>query len=195
MEEFLTNLFANNPILAPFIFIVLRALAIIIPPIPGVVMDLVAIPTFGWVWGFIYAETGMLLGAVVSFWIARLFREPVVRRITSLKAVHEWESRVSESRKFWTFVLVRLPTSAIFDYISYAAGLTNMSFPKFFFASLIGGVPSLFSLYFFGGFFLQQGIYYYLILFLGIGAAFGLIFGKERLTKAFQAFFREITKS
>ncbi len=195
MEEFLATLFANHPILAPLLFIVLRAFAIIIPPIPGWVMDVVAIPTFGWMWGFIYALIGMFLGAVVSFWIARLFREPVVRRITSLKAVHEWESRVSEKKKFWTLVLIRLPTSAIFDYISYAAGLTKISFTKFFFASLIGGAPSLFFLYFFGGLFFQQGVYYYLVVFLGIVATLGLIFGKEHLTKKINKFFESITKS
>lgn len=181
MQEFLAQLLSDYPIAAPVIFILVRSLAIIIPPIPGWAMDLVAIPTFGWLKGFIFAGIGTMLGAVVSFWIARKFRELVVKRITSLDKIHEWEDRVSESKKFWTFVAIRLPTSALFDYISYAAGLTKMSFAKFFFATLLGATPSLFSFYFFGGLFLQGGIYYYAVAFLGVVVTIGLIFGKERL--------------
>lgn len=160
MQDLLAQFLPDYKIVAPLIFIIIRSSSVIFPPIPGIIFDLAGIATFGWVLGFIYAEIGIMLGATVAFWIARKFREPVVKRITSLKKVHQWENRVSENKKFWTFVAIRLPTNALFDYISYAAGFTKISFTKFFFSTLLGNIPSVFLVFYFGGLSFQRGIYY-----------------------------------
>ena len=150
MQEILVSLFLNYPIFAPVIFIIIRPLAIIIPPIPGILIDLPGIVTFGWFWGFIYAEAGIMLGAMIAFLIARRFKEPVVKRIVSLQKIEEWENKLSEKQKFWTLVAIRLPTNALFDYISYAAGFTRISSIKFFFSTLLGNIPSVFLVFYFG---------------------------------------------
>lgn len=137
MQETLIQFFKNYPIITPIIFILLRSMAVIIPPIPGLVFDLAGIAVFGPVVGFIYAETGVVLGAMVAFYIARRFREPVVKRFVSLQKVNKWEQTVSEHKKFWTFVAIRLPTNAFFDYISYGAGLTKIKPFTFFFSTLL----------------------------------------------------------
>lgn len=165
MQEFLIQLLSDYAIFAPIIFIIIRSSSVIIPPIPGVVFDLVGIIAFGWLLGFIYAELGIMLGAMVAFCIARKFREPVIKRITSLQKVSEWENSIPEHKKFWALVAIRLPTNALFDYISYAAGLTKISPTKFLLASMLGNMPSVFLVYYFGGLFFQKGIYY-LITFL-----------------------------
>ena len=157
MESFFLQIFNDYPVLAPAIFVGLRALAIIIPPIPGGVMDLAGLLAFGWLKGLILAETGIMLGAMISFWIARYFREPAVKKFASLEKIGGWERNLSETKKFWSLVLIRLPTNALFDYISYAAGLTGISTWKFFFASLIGNLPGLFIFYYFGGLIYQTG--------------------------------------
>ena len=82
MLETLPAFLSSYPVAAPGLFIIIRSLAIIIPPIPGVFIDIAGIAAFGWVKAFILGEAGLMLGAMVSFWIARRFREPVVRRIT-----------------------------------------------------------------------------------------------------------------
>ena len=55
----------------------------------------------------------------------------------SLQKLREWEENLSGVRRFWGLVFLRLFTSSLFDYISYAAGLTAMKIQAFFFASLI----------------------------------------------------------
>ena len=152
MENLISEILESYPVLAPAFFLILRALAIVIPPIPGVIFDVVSLTVFGWLWGLILAEAGIMLGASIAFFISRYFREPVVSRFLSLKKLTEWESTLSEQRKFWALVLIRLPTNALFDYISYAAGLTRIGFLKFFFATLLGNIPGLFLFYFFGGY-------------------------------------------
>ncbi len=182
MQEFLVQLLSDYKIVAPFIFIIVRSTSTIIPPIPGIVFDVIGIIAFGKILGFIYAEIGVMLGAMVAFWIARTFREPIVKRITFLQKVQEWESTVSEKKKFWTLVAIRLPTSPIFDYVSYAAGLTKISPSKFFFSSLLGNAPIMFLIYYFGGISFQKGIYY-AVAFLVALFILLIIFGRKSFIK------------
>src|SRR3990167_9039618 len=111
MEEFLNGLYLQYPVAAPLVFIFVRSLAVIIPPISGLAMDIPAIVIFGWLEGFIYAEIGVMFGTVVSFWVARNFREPVVKRFVTLQHLHRWEGELSENKKFWYLVVLRFLTS------------------------------------------------------------------------------------
>ncbi len=178
MEEGLINLLLDNPVLAPVIFIIIRSLAIIIPPVPGILIDLSGIVVFGWLWGFIYAETGIMLGAMAAFLIAKRFRESAVKRIVSLRKIEEWENKLSENQKFWALVAVRLPANFLFDIISYAAGFTRVGAIKFFFSTLLGNVPSVFLIFYFGGLSFQGG-FYYLITFLVALSIIWVVFRKE----------------
>jgi uncharacterized membrane protein YdjX (TVP38/TMEM64 family) len=191
VENFFLQFLGDYPFFAPAIFVSLRALAIIIPPIPGGVMDIAGLLFFGWLKGLILAEVGIMLGAAISFWIARYFREPAVKRFASLGKIGEWERNLSETKKFWVWVLIRLPTNSLFDYISYAAGLTGISFWKFFFASMIGNLPGLFIFYYFGGLVYQSGF----MIFLGFIASLLLISAiisrRDELMNRITNFFKE----
>jgi len=167
-------------IVAGFLFILLRSTSIIIPPIPGIAFDFIGIKLFGFLWGFILAETGTMLGASVAFFIARKLKRRV-NKIVSLRKIHEWEEKISDNKKFWALTLLRLPTNALFDYISYGAGLTNISFLKFFFSSLIGNIPVMVCFYFFGDFFFQKGIYYALAFILVVIILWLFLGGKKLL--------------
>ena len=182
MQEFLISFLSEYKILAPFIFIIIRSISIIIPPIPGIVFDFIGIIAFGRILGFIYAEIGIMLGAMIAFWIARKFREPVIRRITLLRKVHEWEDTVSEKKKFWTLVTIRLPTSPIFDYVSYAAGLTKIRTSKFFLSTLIGSIPLMVLIYYFGGVSFQKGPYYATVFVIALFTLW-IIFGRKSFIK------------
>src|SRR3989338_8886971 len=122
-----------------------------------------------------------MLGAMIAFWIARYFREPVVRRIASLEKIETWEATLSGKKKFWGMVALRLCTNSLFFYISYAAGLTRMSSWKFFLSSLIGSIPGLFLFYYFGGLLYQNSIYYAVILLASILVLGGVIAKKGQL--------------
>ena len=169
--------------LSPFAFIFLRALSGIIPPIPGFMVDIIGIALFGPIFGLLYAEPGVMLGAVVSFFIARKSRDSFLAKKLFLQKIHQWEDKISKNRKFWALVLLRLPTNTIFDYLNYTIGLTKIRFSTFFFSTLIGSLPSMIFFYLFGGWALQQGIYYF-ALFLVIIVILWLIFRKVYNKKA-----------
>jgi uncharacterized membrane protein YdjX (TVP38/TMEM64 family) len=173
--DWLTELAHTNYGLAATLFIFARAVAIIVPPVPGAVLDLPAVQVFGWKWGFIFSEIGTMLGASVAFGIARRLRERkpgrVVRKFLRLDNVRKWEQCLPTGDQFVAWVAIRLPTNSAFDYISYAAGFTNCSVQVFFWSTLAGNLPIVFVFFFLAGKGFQQSLYAGWILplaFLGI---------------------------
>lgn len=160
MKDALTNILLQYPILAPLLFIAVRALAIIFPPVPGIVIDLIGIAIFPWLLGFIYGEIGVMVGAFIAFWIARKFRQPVVKKFILLNRLNKWEEKLSDNQEFWFWVSLRLFFNPLFDYVSYAAGLTKISTSRYIVTTIIGTVPVMFIIYYFGGLSLSRGIYF-----------------------------------
>ena len=158
--DFLGEIIIAHPIFAPILFVVARAIAIVIPPIPGIAVDVLGIWAFGWIYGFVLGELGILIGSLIAFWLARRFREPLVRRLAPLRVVEEWEGKYSEHQKFWVLVGIRLIAIPLFDYISYAAGLTKIKWGTFIFSTLVGTSPTIFVLYYFGDIAFDQGLYF-----------------------------------
>lgn len=168
--------------LAPILFIFLRAIPVIIAPIPGIVFDLVGVAMFGWKFGLFLALIGANIGAAVSFYIARYFRESAVKYFVPLQKLHEIEARYSERQKFWGLVGLRFISSPYFDYASYAAGLTKISFSSFILSSIISVLPYAFIIYFFGGLALHRGLLYAIMFFSGISILTAL-FGRAVFKK------------
>ncbi|MBI2405913.1 TVP38/TMEM64 family protein [Candidatus Microgenomates bacterium] len=135
------NFSTQHPTIAPLIVILWRILAIVIPPIPGGIVSLALIPVFGWWRSTIYAVIGIMTGVCIAFWLARKFREPLVRRFVPLQKLHKWEEKISKKKEFLAFLGVRFATDPVADFISYVAGLTKISFPVFFVATLISHLP------------------------------------------------------
>lgn len=150
MEQTLIEFLQQFPVLAPVLFIVIRASALIIPPIPGLLIDSAGILLFGWPTGFIYAWIGLVAGAMGAFYIARIFRDALLRRFTLLRSLAAAEHTLNSAQEFWTLVLMRVFTNPLLDYINFIAGFTRVSPLKFFITTIIGYFPYTIIVYFFG---------------------------------------------
>jgi len=132
----------------PIILILWRILGIIIPVVPAGVVSFAVVPIFGWVLTYLYTLTGIIIGTSISFWLARKFREPLVARFLPLQKIHKLEDNISRKKEFLAIVALRLFTAPVMDFSSYIAGLTKISFAKFFLATLIASVPDIGIFYF-----------------------------------------------
>jgi uncharacterized membrane protein YdjX (TVP38/TMEM64 family) len=174
----LATVLHNHRLLAPFVFIIARILSVVISPIPGFAVDLTGIALFGWKAALVYAEIGVLAGASMCFLIARRFRESILQRLVSLRLVQQWESRLSSREEFWIWVGIRLTGNPAFDYVSYAAGLTNCSFKMFFFSTILGSLPNMLLFFYLGGTVPNHGILYATIA-IGILMIVGVMFRRK----------------
>ncbi len=125
---------------APLVYIGAMIVAIVASPIPSVPLDIAAGLTFGLFWGTIYTLIGAEIGAVVAFLIARRLGRPRLARRLSPEAMGHIDD-LSARVGLKAIIVMRLLPAFNFDWVSYAAGLTAISLPRFAIATLIGMTP------------------------------------------------------
>ena len=123
-------------------------LAILLSPIPSAPIALASGAAFGHFWGAIYVLAGSEVGAISAFFIARFLGQDVL---------HHWlgdkfKAGLWGSQKVLMGVVFasRLMPFISFDIVSYAAGLTAITFWRFALATLAGIAPASFLLGHFG---------------------------------------------
>lgn len=131
-------------LLAPVLFILLMAAAVVISPIPSLPLDLAAGATFGVIAGTAYAVIGAEIGAIISFLIGRALGREALTRI--LRTEIRFCERCSDRHLALFVFLARLVPVISFDLVSYGAGLTNISLRTFAVATLLGMIVPTFAL-------------------------------------------------
>ncbi len=119
----------------------LMILQSIVAPLPAFVITFANGLLFGWFYGAILSWTSAMLGAVLCFYLAKYMGRPIVERIVSKKALQWWDRFFVQYGKLAVFI-ARLVPIVSFDLVSYAAGVTSISFWSFFWATGIGQLPA-----------------------------------------------------
>lgn len=129
--------------------IALMTLAIVMSPVPSGPIAMVAGAVYGPVLGAIYSIIGAVLGATIAFGLARCLGYDFVCRWLKGRLKYLTQKR-SQNRLMGIVFVSRLIPFISFDAISYAAGLTPLSFWRFVVATFAGVIPVTFLLTFFG---------------------------------------------
>lgn len=153
MEEIVSQL--QNYVLetgawGPLVYLLTMIVAIIISPIPSSPLAIFAGAVFGWLPAMILSLMGATIGAIIAFYIARHFGRPLVLKLVSPKKIVDIEKLMPEQKLTWAVFLLRIPPLPFFDAVSYAAGLTKISFKNFTIATFFGLIPLIFVLSYFG---------------------------------------------
>lgn len=82
-----------------------------------------------------------MAGAAVCFYVARILGRDVAEKLTSKAGLERIDTFFDKYGKN-TVLICRLLPFVSFDIVSYAAGLTSMSFGSFFIATGIGQLPA-----------------------------------------------------
>ncbi|MGI6206169.1 MAG: TVP38/TMEM64 family protein [Anaerovoracaceae bacterium] len=128
-------------------FIILQAVQVVFPIMPGGISCLAGVVMFGALNGFLYNYIGICAGSVAAFLISKKFGKPVLNRLFSRKTIDKYESWTSENNRFEKLFAIGifLPVAPD-DFLCYLAGTTNMSLKKFIIIILLGK-PAAIALY------------------------------------------------
>ena len=85
---------------APLIFIILQAVQVIIPIIPGGVTLLGGVILFGPWWGFVYNYIGIIAGSFAVFAISRVYGKPLMYRLFKPESIEKYENWTSNHGRF-----------------------------------------------------------------------------------------------
>ena len=124
-------------VLGPVVYMLILASTIIFTPLPSVIVDIAGGLAFGVLLGTVYTMLGGMLGATVNFYVARRLGRHFVERRLGQQAMNQIDGLADRMGAKLIF-LTRLIPLFNFDWVSYAAGLTRISFKTYAVASALG---------------------------------------------------------
>lgn len=113
----------------------------IVAPLPAFVITFANGLVFGWLWGAVLSWSSAMVGAVLCFYLAKWVGRPVVERWVSRKALSWWDGFFDRYGSY-SILIARLVPIVSFDLVSYAAGVTPITFWNFFWATGLGQLPA-----------------------------------------------------
>jgi len=137
------NYIQSFGIFSPMIVIFLVFLSTAIPPLPLPVplIELVSGVVFGFIGGALIIWISQIVASVFAFYIAKFFRKKFFgMSIIKDKKWNFYREYLNKKGAFAIF-LIRFAMAAPFNIISYLAGLTQISFLNFIFATALGTIP------------------------------------------------------
>lgn len=132
----------------PFAVVGLMAGAILVSPLPSAPIAVAAGAAYGHFWGTAYVLIGAEIGALAAFSLARFLGYEMLHRWFGDKLSLGWLG--SQNSLMGLVFVSRLLPFISFDLVSYAAGLTVLSFWRFAIATALGIIPASFLLAHFG---------------------------------------------
>jgi len=125
---------------APFVFITLQALQVVIAPIPGEATGFLGGMLFGTWLSFIYSTIGLTLGSALAFGLGRWLGLPLVRRLVSDKVYHKFDFLARTGAELVTLIFFLIPGFPK-DYLCFILGLSPLPFRTFLVLTTFGRMP------------------------------------------------------
>jgi uncharacterized membrane protein YdjX (TVP38/TMEM64 family) len=128
-------------VFAPIVFIGIQALQVVVAPIPGQVVALVAGFLFGSFWGTVYSLTGVLIGSAVAFSLSKRYGRSFVENVIHEDVIERFDGFVDTVGVPGLFAFVIIPGLPD-DAICFLSGLTKWSLPTFIGVIAVGRLPA-----------------------------------------------------
>lgn len=133
------NAIRKTGVWAPVLFIILCTTSLIVAPLSGSSLFVVGGALFGKGIGFILSWLASTVGCSINFWISRKFGRGVANRFigkSNLDNLDRFAGQLKNRRSIFYMVLL-MPLSQ--DIVSYAVGLTKISYWHFLIALILSG--------------------------------------------------------
>lgn len=172
------NFIESAGVWAPLAFLVFFILSQVFAPISGTPAILLSFSLFGLPMTILLSYLSGIISSIINFYISRLYGRKMVQKFTGERVMKEIDSyvEVSGSNMLW---LARIVGFTFFEFISYAAGLTNIKFRKYIIITIIGSLlPAILVaiLYYYIGAVTERGELFFVIVVYSWGLIFALLF-------------------
>ena len=124
---------------APLVLILLQALQVVVPVLPGFLGCAVGALLFGPMGGFWCNYIGISVGSIVSYFLARKYGKDIILLLFPQKEYDKWSEIIKKSKSYGVFLFVAtlLPFFPD-DFLCYFSGLVKMEKRKFIWIILLG---------------------------------------------------------
>lgn len=163
--------------LAPFVYLILQTVSVLIIPIPSVILATAAGVVFGF-WSAVPLTTlAWITGTSINFYIARKLGRPFLSKFLrkeELKSVDKFAEKIGWKLIFLSWFI----PGGTADLAGYAAGLTKMKYKKYFVPAVVSAFLLAILASFAGAAFKISPI---LTAIFTLGAVLGIVFGAKIL--------------
>jgi uncharacterized membrane protein YdjX (TVP38/TMEM64 family) len=109
--------------LAPLAYIGLYATQIVVAPLPGNFMGILAGYLFGILWGALYSVVALTIGVSIAIGLSRFFGRPLLERFVPDEMLKRWESKLRIRSPLLWIIVFMFPVPDAFIYV---AGLSSL---------------------------------------------------------------------
>lgn len=149
----LYNLFCNEASLDAFlsqfegygqwIFVAIRAFQTVIKIIPAEPLEIGSGALYGTWGGLLYCMLGTEIGSLVIILLTKIFGRRIVDLFVPVEKLDSLKFLQSKRKVYLTLFFIYLIPGTPKDVITYVAGVTNISIPKFLIITGIARIPSI----------------------------------------------------
>lgn len=139
-KNIMINYIRRLGLIAPIIFILLQITQVLIPIIPGGISAIVGVLVFGPILGFIYNYIGLIIGSIISYYLAKRYGINLIRKIFKESTINKYLNKDKFTKLF--LIAIILPYFPD-DLLCYIAGINNIKFKNFIIIILLGRPISL----------------------------------------------------
>ncbi len=137
LKAFILSFGFWSPLISAFLMIA-QSVVLFLPAFPIFVVNALA---FGPVWGTLLSWSSAVLGSILCFSIAKILGRPAVQRLVSQVHLEVADSTLKRYEKYIILLFGFVPVIS-FDVISYAAGLTVLTYGEFLPLVCVAQIPS-----------------------------------------------------
>ena len=133
----------NIGILGPFVIIIFTIISHVFAPLAGSPMVLIGYTVYGVVQTSLFLYIASMVSAFINFELARVYGRSLILKLVGKKPIEQID-KFAELSGGRVLILGRLFGFPLFEVISYASGLTKISFRKYMIITLLfGAIPNL----------------------------------------------------
>lgn len=125
------------------VYIIAQVIQIIICIIPGQWLQFAAGYAFGFWPGLLFSLIGAAIGAVISYYIAKLLGQGILYLLFDEEQMENFIEKLNSKKAIIAVFVIYLIPGLPKDACSYAAGISNMKLKAFLIVSLLGRTPAM----------------------------------------------------
>ncbi len=126
----------------PVVTILLHILQVLLAPLPGQTVGLVAGYLYGPALGTLYSLIGVMLGSALAMGLAREFGRPLVGRLVGRERLARWDRIANRQGPVFFFLAFLLPFLPD-DLLCFVVGLSPLPIPYMLVLAALGRLPGL----------------------------------------------------
>lgn len=127
------------------VFVLFQAVQVVVPILPGGLGCLAGVLLFGPRLGFVYNYTGICLGSIAAFLLAKCYGRPILTMLFRQETIDKYETWTRRHFSRWFAAAIFFPVAPD-DFLCWLAGTTDMSLRRFS-AIILLGKPASIALY------------------------------------------------